>query len=201
MTKIVFLDIETTGLDPRRHQILEVAMIVRGTEFPDDKTINFSLPIIESLASPKALEVNRYHERRDQLRKDRLHPILAENVLRDALAGAVVVGNNPQFDLRFIEQWFAANTWRADDAERDDGATPWHYHPVDLKALVAGRMGMGPPPWSTSDIAREAGVPLPEGYHSAAVDAAWNRDVYDAVMNYREPRLPNGAINPIIEVD
>jgi DNA polymerase III epsilon subunit-like protein len=183
MTKLVFLDTETTGLDPRRHELLEVGMIIRtDNQIGSDKTVHFSLNIDPTRADTKALEVNRYWDRVDELANIQVSESFAENALMLWLQGAVIIGNNPQFDLRFIEAFLRE--------------TPWHYHPVDLKALVAGRLGLGEPPWSTSDIAEQAQVPIPENAHSALVDARWNRDLYDAVMNYRPTTLPNGSVNP-----
>lgn len=167
MTKpTVFLDIETTGLDPCKHEILEVVM--RG-----DSYFDFSLDIDVETADEKALQVNRYFDRIEELRNIQVHPRRAVDFFLRGLGGKVVVGNNVQFDLRFIEQFL-----------RDRGVptpTPWFYHPVDLKALVAGRYDLGPAPWSTGQIADAVGVPIPDDAHSAAADCEWNREVYRKV--------------------
>lgn len=165
----VFLDVETTGLDPVCDQILEVAM--RG-----DSYFHFALPINEITASAKALEVNRYFERKDELKAITVSEQLALNYFQRGLGGKVVVGNNVQFDLRFIEA-FLRRWWCGRNS------TPWHYHPVDLKALVAGRYDLGPAPWSTNQIAEAVGIPLPADAHSAVADCEWNRDVYDKVVS------------------
>lgn len=195
--KLVFLDLETTGLDPRKHEILEVGLIKRTDAKPGaDLSVHFSLPIDEQLASEKALEVNRYDERRDELKVIEVAEPFAARILYGNLRDAIVIGNNVQFDLRFIEQFLIDNPFEVTGIGYDYTPTPWNYHPVDLKAFVAGRLGMGPPPWSTKDIADQAQVPLTKDAHSAWADAAWNRDVYDAVMNYEQTYLPNGSVNP-----
>lgn len=173
MSKIVFLDIETTGLDPQTHEILEVAMIVR--EDGHDKEVYFSQPISLASADPKALEVNRYSRRVPELVKAAIPRPRALALFEVYLRDAVVVGNNIQFDLRFIEEFIYNH------GNSQDGTRPWHYHPIDLKALVAGRCGLGEPPWRTPDIAAAIGVPLPSDAHEAMADARWNRDVYDAL--------------------
>lgn len=165
----VFLDIETTGLDPACDQILEVAM--RG-----DSYFHFALSINEQAADAKALEVNRYFERCDELEAITVSEQQALGYFLRGLTGKVVVGNNVQFDLRFIET-FLRRWWCGRNS------TPWHYHPVDLKALVAGKYGLGPAPWSTKQIADAVGVPLPDDAHSAVADCEWNRAVYAKVTS------------------
>lgn len=202
--KTVFLDIETTGLDPRHDEILEVAMIKRTDVAPGaDIDLHFSLNINPDRANAKALEVNRYWERRDELGAMQISDGVAANLLWTTLRDAVVVGNNVQFDLRFIEQFLLVNSFTPTGIGHDFSPTPWNYHPVDLKALVAGKLGLGEPPWSTKQVARECGVPLPEDAHSAYADAAWNRDVYDSVFHYKRNRCTCGVELPhrVIELD
>lgn len=173
-----FLDIETTGLDPVKHQILEVAIILDPEPLailhPDPEyTLHFSLAINPVRASHKALKVNRYEERAFDLKQIEVDPDDAARALVKALSDRVVVGNNTQFDMRFIE-----NFLRQQGA---DDPTPWHYHLIDVKALVAGMCRLGPAPWLTGKIADAIGVPVPEDAHAAMADAAWNKQVYQAV--------------------
>lgn len=185
---LVFLDLETTGLDPHVHEILEVAFIVRNPEPSPtatdmlETTFHFALNINERHADERALEVNRYWERWKKPVNEGGFPAVqtdewAAGVFLNHLRDAIIVGNNVQFDVRFIERFLL-----------DCGCatiTPWFYHPVDLKALVAGTFNLGEPPWSTREIAEAARVPIPADAHSALVDARWNRDVYDAVYSKR----------------
>ena len=165
---IVFLDIETTGLDPATHEILEVGMVRRYYSEIARENVDyeehFSLPISEERADAKALEINKYAERRQLLSLIEIDSAKAAEGLREVLADALVVGNNVQFDLRFIERLI--------------GGTPWYYSPLDLKAWAAGMCGMSKPA-STKFIAELADVPLSTDAHTALVDARWNRDVYD----------------------
>lgn len=202
--KIVFLDIETGGLNPRHDEIVEVAMIKRTDKAPGaDMELQFSLNINPDRANPEALKINRYWQRRAELADMQVSDGLAAALLWAALRDAVVVGNNVQFDLRFIEQFLIVNSFQPSGIGNDFSPTPWSYHPVDIKALVAGRLGLGEPPWSTKRIARESGVPLPEDAHSAFADATWNRDVYDAMFHSPRTRCACGVDLPhrIIELD
>lgn len=161
MRPLISLDIETTGLDPLRHEILEAALVFENAEY-----IHFSLPITRSTADEKALEINRYHERKDALDEIQIAKMSAVEIFMEVLTGALVVGNNVQFDLRFVEQLIQA--------------APWYYAPLDLKAWVAGRCGMNHPA-STATIADVSGVALPEDQHTALSDAQWNMSVYRAL--------------------
>lgn len=176
MKPTVYLDIETTGLDPVKHQILEVAMIFDGapaTRLRSVDEVHFSLAIDPVRASQAALRINRYDERQGELRTRELLPHVAAYTLIRALADRVVVGNNVQFDMRFIE-----NFLRQQGA---DDPTPWNYHLIDVKALAAGRFQMGPAPWKTEAVAAAAGVPLSDDAHTAMADAQWNKAVYEEV--------------------
>lgn len=56
---VCFVDTETTGLDPDRHQIWEVALIL-----PDGAGYVWQLPVDLARADPIALNIGRFHERR-----------------------------------------------------------------------------------------------------------------------------------------
>lgn len=168
---IAFLDLETTGLDPKQHEILEFAALLRYEEHSHliDVPVHCALEIDLARADAKALEINRYEERRDEL-DDLLVPHEeAALTIHDRLEGCLVVGNNVGFDLAFLREYL--------------GAQPWFYQPLDLKAYAAGMTGKSVPV-TTSFLSELAEVPLDKygEQHTAMADAAWNRDIYDALL-------------------
>lgn len=167
---IAYLDIETTGLNPFEHEILEVAII---KEDAPHNPLWFSLPINESLASSQALEINKYYERRSDLQELQVPLEEAQDALREFLTGRLVVGNNVQFDLSFLSRLL--------------GDQPWYYAPFDLKMYAAGLAGMTKPA-STKFLAELADVPLPKDAHTALADCHWNREVYLSLTGERTPR-------------
>lgn len=166
MANLGFVDIETTGLDPDKHQVLEVAILTE----PFGDQVHISLPINPGNASEQALETNGYYARRNELLEIQHTREEAAEIVRDALQGHVFIANNPSFDAAFLSRLL-----------RDFGYGPsWHYHLVDIKSLVAGYFGVAPP-WNTAKIAELANVPLPADAHTALADAQWNLAVYKSL--------------------
>ena len=104
MRDLVFLDTETTGLDPRRHEIIDIwARRVRADTLElVAEAGGLVTPARIEDAEPRALEVNgfdpiRWHE-------ESVRWQLAWGSIKHLLEGAQFVGSNPAFDLRFIEE-------------------------------------------------------------------------------------------------
>lgn len=158
---LVFLDVETTGLDPERHEVWELAYAV------DDGPIECS-EVLHSMryADPTALAMNGYHHR---IR----HPFQPtfESEVREALTGATLVGANPAFDAAFLRaRW---------------GVAPWHYRLFDIEAYAAGVLGWSAPQ-GLANIHRELvtrGHAIPSPNHSAAGDVATLRGCFYALRD------------------
>jgi DNA polymerase-3 subunit epsilon len=95
----VFLDVETTGLDPDQHEVIQIAILREDTK--EFWTTRIKPSHIET-ASLKALEINGY--------KDNPHlwddaPCFDEVAftIRKKLSNSIVVGHNIQFDLSFLK--------------------------------------------------------------------------------------------------
>lgn len=106
MKDFVFIDVETSGLDPERHEILEVAALRVSPKL--DVIGEFSakcIPLHISNADPAALTVNGYT---DEEWMDAIP--LKEALVQTAplMEDAVPAGHNVQFDLSFLAKGFAA---------------------------------------------------------------------------------------------
>ena len=173
---VVFIDCETTGLDPDRHEIWELALIVDGEEHV------WVMDVDLSKADPGALRVSRYYERLWYSERKTLAstPFEVAAQVCYLTANRTLVGINPAFDAAFLTRFL-----------RRHGYVPaWHYHVIDVKAVAAGwLMGRHPkvpgmnPPWSTDDLARALHLD-PEGFdrHTALDDARLAEAMYEAVM-------------------
>lgn len=98
--RFVFVDTETTGLDHTKHEMLEIAIVV--IENGERTTIERKIkPTRIETAQPKALEVNGYSEEEWEEAEEWNKEMSLE--FRDLIRGAMIIGHNPMFDLRFIE--------------------------------------------------------------------------------------------------
>ena len=185
MSTVVFLDTETTGLDPERHQIWEIGIIADRVEY------EFHLPVNLAKADPTGLRIGRFYERRKALEKpwvgrvaevsrwradaakwETATPLDMAEMVASVLDGKHMVGAVPSFDAGFLKPWLNAH----------GHAATWHYHLVDVEALAAGKLGLAPP-WKSYDLYRAVGVdPDQFDQHTALGDARMARAVYQAVL-------------------
>lgn len=127
MKHLAFIDLETTGLDPSRHEILEIAVVrVDGLtlEELDHVTLRVRPDRIEN-ADPFALHVNGYSPDgwKDAVRlRDALLRI------RPLLEGAVLAGHNVGFDRSFLDvawRWASVKPPEMDHHVFDTGTLAW----------------------------------------------------------------------------
>lgn len=134
-TKLSFVDLETTGLDPARHEIIEVACLVAepasaggaiSWRVADELELKVKPTRLES-ADPEALRINGYRES-DWLFAATLEQ--AMKTLAEKINDTVVVAQNVTFDWSFLERAFAAA-----------GVTPKiFYHKLDLASMAYGKL-------------------------------------------------------------
>lgn len=130
MEKLVFVDIETTGLDETRHEIIEIA-IIRGTQIYHRKV----QPQHIETASPRALEINGFSYKEWS---NATHPSTVALEIAHYLNEATIVAHNPHFDMRFIDELLHAhnvNIWY--DRRLIDTTVLAHEHllPCGIKSL------------------------------------------------------------------
>jgi DNA polymerase III epsilon subunit-like protein len=197
MTRIVFIDTETTSLRPDR-RAWEIGLIARS----EDGTLNAehhwfvrTSDLDLANADPMALRIGRFYERHPAMiglpgRRDNggEAEVLAE--VEKLTRGAHLVGAVVSFDADVLGQRMRAN-----------GICPsWHYHLIDCEALAVGYLhgrrhgetadgewsnavtdtGL---PWKSDDLSAALGIKISdEDRHTALGDARWARAIYDAVM-------------------
>ncbi len=117
--KVIYIDTETTGLNPNEHGIIEIAAIIEQSGTIIDEIVlefnplSYNKPII---VTPEALEINGRSEKDfpklpnsvRQFRKfirflnKHIDPFDKNDKLK-------VIGYNVQFDIGFLEAWFKDN--------------------------------------------------------------------------------------------
>lgn len=198
MTTLAFVDTETTGLDPFRHEVWEVA-IIRCDGGTDTETVWHLEPTFFFDADPKALEVNRYFERVSAPGWKWDDPMAAARAMWAQLDGAVILGSNPSFDTTMLMGLIERHAQRR---------PTWHYRPIDVPTMAAGwlhakygasggqsmedgELEAVTHPFSSYKLSWALGVEPPEGddAHSALGDARWIKALYDAItlVDHRDP--------------
>jgi DNA polymerase III epsilon subunit-like protein len=207
MTRIVFLDTETTSLDDTRGEVWEIGAIERRAD-GDHEWLWQIAPTSMETADPNSLRIARFYERFD--RDTRIHgaytvqapsghtagestPHSAARHLALMLDGAHVVGAVPDFDYRFLRRFLTRynECWAA------------HYHLIDIEAMAVGwlhgkaaELQKAQPtvnyawalnevtelPWKSTALYRALKV-NPDEFeaHTALGDARLVRAVYDAI--------------------
>jgi hypothetical protein len=201
MTRICFIDTETTSLRPDR-RAWDIGIISRepgGRDvehgwFIDGRDLDLGN------ADPMALKIGRFYERHPHYRLDRESTGTDTESEYDALRlveaitrGAHLVGAVPNFDADVLSARMRAN-----------GICPsWHYHLIDTEALLVGWLhrhaavlenreatideatrlrALASPPWKSDDLSAALGIKVSdEDRHTALGDAKWARAIYDAV--------------------
>lgn len=164
---ICAIDTETTGLDPDKHDVFEVAYQRLGV---DDEPITLWLPHNDATADPEAMEINRRHER---------WPGVASlgwgSRLLAAVSGAHLLGSNPAFDATFLRK-------KLGEFHLAD-VTPWHHRTIDIATYAMPVLGWDTPR-GLADIRAalvERGHDIPEPDHSAAGDVRTLVGCWDAL--------------------
>ncbi|MFI7705509.1 hypothetical protein [Nonomuraea sp. NPDC049480] len=133
--KYVYLDTETTTLDPRFGSLWEAAAIVRDTDCPDlgDREFWWQVKPDLTYADPKALQIGRYYARSQVCDREAGAGVqlgcgteradappagkVMKNVTADQIAlrlarhldGATIVANNPRHDRDFLQAFLHAH--------------------------------------------------------------------------------------------
>lgn len=211
-TKVVYLDLETTGVEPLRHAVWNIGLIVEGMEY------NWILELKpEQLAnaSSMALSIGNFYRRYDEAYRNycqshrfapiSIDPAGGDKIVREGWQSHVyipasshgalmrfiaaeigrrhLVGAVPNFDERFLRDLMAVH----------QVVPAWHYHLVDVEALAAGVLKK-PPPWNSMELYKELGVYT--GFfdtHEALEDARLARSVYCLALGLPDP-LPHAVV-------
>jgi len=135
---LIFLDTETTGLNPENHRAIEIAykIVVHET---DEILVSYQSMITPSAevwaaADPKSLEVNgfSYEELLEGKSEQTVSAEIIEDFNRAELSkrGGVFICQNPSFDRAFFNKIISVNF---------QNEANWPYHWLDLASMYWAR--------------------------------------------------------------
>lgn len=164
MKEWVAVDIETSGLDPNYHEVIEV-----GLAHWNGSTWAMSVPFDETKADSKALEINGWGVRE-------FAPLVSPDELLNTLStvfwhtDTLLVASPAHFDVGFLEAFC-----------RKHGAfPPWgHRSIIDLKSYACARFGVVND-LKNSEISRMLNIEDTSD-HTALGDAKWTRNLFAAL--------------------
>jgi DNA polymerase III epsilon subunit-like protein len=169
-TRFVFMDTEATGLDHQRHELTEVAWIVRFEDGREEERRFFPEHTTDG-ADADALELTRYQDRIAP--QDRTPASEWLTLFLEDAQDAVLVGAVPDFDARHLERMC-----------RKLGLEPtWDHHLLDVETLALPFIAEGPEtPRSLAKTCAALGIPHDKDQaHGALYDAQQAMRVFDHV--------------------
>lgn len=184
----IFYDLETTGENPRKHFIHQIAGLVEVDDMVQEKFNIYSRPHPNAILEPAALNVSGVTE--EQIlsypsmtdAKNNFCRILAKYIDKyDKNQKAYLVGfNNRGFDDRFLRMWFTLcddqffGSWFWSDS-RDTLVLASEY-------LESRRTSM--PNFQLHTVAETLGIPVEKSkLHDARYDVELTRQIYRIVTN------------------
>lgn len=172
---LIVVDTETTGLNPEKHWVVEVAAVnvTTGEEL-------YFVPALPSgaldEADGKALKINGYFSR--DVYAHRLDVASARGYwgqLWDMLDGNTLAGSNPTFDAAMLNRaalWSTVPTGYKTSTTADDfRPSPWHHRLADLSAYAAGALNIDPTALPGLEVVCRSLHVENEVQHSALSDA------------------------------
>lgn len=184
-TRFVFVDTEATGLDHERHELTEVAWIVRFEDGREAERQYFPQHTTDG-ADEEALELTHYVERIAPQPKTPMAEWLGQFL--DDATDAVIVGAVPGFDIHHLER----------ACRKLQREPTWDHHVLDVETLALPLIAPGPEaPRSLAKTCAALGLPHDQDRaHGALYDARQARAAFDRVWEVLGDVRARGAPLP-----
>jgi len=170
--KISIIDLETTGLDPDKHEIIEIGAVIFDDEKPGSlETVNIKvIPEHIENASPKALEVNGY-KKEDWT--DAVTLEKAMSILSPKVGDSIFCAHNMIFDWGFLN---AA-------CKKLFIELPFNHRKIDLFTIAWAKIDHSKMKyWNLKAICEELEIEPEPAIHRAINGAMTEYEVYKKLM-------------------
>jgi len=173
LSKVAFVDTETTGLHPEYCAVWEIALIVDNEEHLFQHRVPSNASIDDWV-----LENTRFKEDYDKYTA--LSDVDTADKLDELLTGRHLVGACPWFDSERLHRIYQ-QAKALEPAENQ--AHPWHYHLIDVESLILGaeiaytdKLTL---PFKSDDLSRILHIDPPVDRHTAMGDAKWAKQIFE----------------------
>lgn len=176
---LAFIDLETTGIDPSVHEILEIG-VVRARQTGDplqplSEVDRFEMKIAPEhieRADPKALQVNHYDP---EDWKNAISFKEASAILDEKLKGHIIVAQNVAFDVGFLARAYEHVEKRLDSIV--------YYHKLDLASFAVGKSYWDPAyrRFTLNELTQNTGAHNTKA-HSALADAVVTFEIANILL-------------------
>lgn len=202
--KLLFLDLETTGVNPQKHGIIQISgaiQIREGMEIILGESFNMQLKTFPTdVIEDQALETTGVTREDILTNPDRLEPMVAHNRFVKMLCRYVdkfqktdkffIVGFNTTFDDNFLRAFFV----KCNDKYYGSLIC---WPPIDLASMAALKLGpkrMLMPNFKLATAASSVGVPVDQ---ARIHDASYDIDLTIALFDWCNGRI---FFQPVMEV-
>jgi len=167
-----FVDIEATGLNLLKHEIIEIGCVVTDPELNVLEEYDIKVkPENINNADPTSIKISHYNtpDWKDAVPLEEAMKIFASKV-----KDCIMVGQNVAFDSGFLEYAFAETGI----------ANPMHYHKLDTIAIAWAKLHHEPDlvHFSLREMCMRFGIENPKA-HTALSDARATYELYKKLMS------------------
>jgi DNA polymerase III subunit epsilon len=131
---LAFVDTETTGLDSKKHEIIEIGVVIVSQDFSDPSILNlveeFDIKIKPeriSDADPQALKINHYDPSQW---KEAITLSEAMKIFSEKTKDTIMVCHNTPFDASFLSEAF----------NKTGIKNQMHYHTLDTISIAYAKL-------------------------------------------------------------
>ena len=181
----ILVDTETTGLDEKKHQILEVGiLVIKNMEVVAE--LEVKIKHREYTVTAKAMEANKInipeHEKEALFEKEAAEKILEflNKHKSENDEGYIVIGQNVQFDIKFLEEMFL-RVYKIKEYRQAIS-----YRSLDIMQLamiknIEGKINLEKQ--DLDSILKELEIEIPENRHRALADCYLEFEAMLALLN------------------